>query len=228
MVVGSGMLAKAFLKYANDNSVIIFASGVSNSKETNEEKFKREKDKLLSLEGNGLLVYFSTCSIFDASSENTAYVRHKISIECEIKKKFNQYIIFRLPIVVGHTNNLNTFFNYFKNKILSGDVIEIKKLASRHLIDIDDVVRIVSFIVDIKKTTCGQISEEINIGFNNEAMVFDIINMMLKITGRSNTIIETNEGSKYSYDKSIFLKYIKDADFVIQDDYNYNVLKKYL
>ncbi len=33
MIVGSGMVAKAFEDYARNESILIFASGVSNSKE---------------------------------------------------------------------------------------------------------------------------------------------------------------------------------------------------
>ena len=43
MVVGTGLLAKAFLEYENDDNIIVFASGVSNSKEISREEFDREK-----------------------------------------------------------------------------------------------------------------------------------------------------------------------------------------
>ena len=49
MIVGNGLIAKSFLKkYGKDNNIIIFASGVSNSKETNPDNFKREEDLLVS------------------------------------------------------------------------------------------------------------------------------------------------------------------------------------
>ena len=66
MVIGNGLLAKSFSKYKDDDQVIIFASGVSNSKEVNPEAFMREMDLLRSITNkDALLVYFSTCSVYD-------------------------------------------------------------------------------------------------------------------------------------------------------------------
>ncbi|MEO7119531.1 MAG: hypothetical protein ABIY62_00460 [Ginsengibacter sp.] len=42
MVIGNGMIANRFISYKNNDDVIIFASGVSNSKDTIEENFLRE------------------------------------------------------------------------------------------------------------------------------------------------------------------------------------------
>ena len=41
MVVGNGMIANRFINYKNDEDTIIFASGVSNSKDTVEEQFSK-------------------------------------------------------------------------------------------------------------------------------------------------------------------------------------------
>lgn len=47
MIVGNGLVASAFLPYfAEDPEIMIFASGVSNSRETRKEEFVRE-EKLL-------------------------------------------------------------------------------------------------------------------------------------------------------------------------------------
>ena len=39
MVIGNGLIAGQFNKYRDNDNVIIFASGVSNSKETNSKLF---------------------------------------------------------------------------------------------------------------------------------------------------------------------------------------------
>ena len=41
MVVGNGMLAKAFEAYITNEKVVIYASGVSNSSENSDENFQR-------------------------------------------------------------------------------------------------------------------------------------------------------------------------------------------
>ena len=43
MIIGSGLLASEFSDLEENNSIVIFASGVSNSLETNNAKFNREE-----------------------------------------------------------------------------------------------------------------------------------------------------------------------------------------
>ena len=83
MVIGSGMMATSFADYVDDN-IVIFASGVSNSKEKNLEAYKREEKLLYSVIQKNLdktIVYFSTCSIYDDSVNSSEYVKHKILME---------------------------------------------------------------------------------------------------------------------------------------------------
>ena len=84
MVVGNGMIANRFMDYKDDDSIIIFASGVSNSKDTIEQNFLREfalLDKTIKSNADKVLVYFSTCSIEDEELQNAPYVIHKKNIE---------------------------------------------------------------------------------------------------------------------------------------------------
>ena len=96
------MIARAFAPVYSDNQdVVIFASGVSNSSETRQEAFEREK-ALLShwARGGHRLVYFSTCSVADPSQIRKPYVRHKLEME-SIVEGTGSYVIFRLPQIVG-------------------------------------------------------------------------------------------------------------------------------
>ena len=47
MVIGHGMIAKHFSKYIDDENLLVFASGVSNSSTTKEADYTREQDLLL-------------------------------------------------------------------------------------------------------------------------------------------------------------------------------------
>ena len=42
MIYGNGLIAKSFIKYKKNSKFIFFASGVSNSQETNKFKYTRE------------------------------------------------------------------------------------------------------------------------------------------------------------------------------------------
>src|SRR5690606_38120158 len=114
-------------------NVIVFASGVSNSRETRRENFMRERTAVLSaLNLHRKLVYFSTCSIDDPSASHIShYVRHKIEMESLIRKS-NSYLICRLPQVVGKSDNLNTLINYLFHCINTGAHFEVWKNATRN------------------------------------------------------------------------------------------------
>jgi len=130
MVIGNGLLANAFKKYINNDNIIIFASGVSNSKEINETEFKRELEllkKILTISKGKKIIYFSTCSISYISLTDSKYINHKNNIEDFIKLNFDYYLILRLPNIVSNNKNLNTSFNFFKNKLINNELIFCEK-----------------------------------------------------------------------------------------------------
>src|SRR5437868_6944217 len=106
MIIGNGLIARTLSDYKNDDSIIIFASGVSNSGEIKKEEYEREK-KLLNQQKNKnkLLVYFSTCSVFDPSLSDSHYIIHKKEIESILENNFENYLLIRLPILIGKTSN---------------------------------------------------------------------------------------------------------------------------
>ena len=117
MVIGKGMMARAFSLYRSNNNVVVFASGVSNSRESSRKAFFRERNLLrecIATNGNKIIVYFSTWSIYDRMLKETPYVQHKIKMEKIIQRHAGTYLILRLPQVVGKTNN-RTLINYFYN-----------------------------------------------------------------------------------------------------------------
>lgn len=228
MIIGNGMLANAFKQYVNDDNIIIFASGVSNSKEINEEAFKREENLLKSLDRNKLLVYFGTCSINDPTVQKSPYVSHKRIMESVAKYHFEKSIVFRLPIVVGNTKNNNTFFNHFKEKIKNGAEIEVDLLASRYLIDVEDLSIILTKIIDQYKESNEVGQKQIAVAFDNKTMVTDIVNMMMEILGKKSIVKLTHTGCDYQFDKKYFSDYLKSINYQLPENYTYNLLKKYL
>lgn len=150
MVIGNGMIAKKFSRFAADAGRLVFASGVSNSSNTNEAEFKREADLLLqemSHSPDATLIYFSTCSIYDPSLQQSAYVLHKIQMEELIKAIAKTHIIFRVSNPVGFTGNVHTLLNYFIENILGKTHFNVWQYASRNLIDLDDMFRICQAIM---------------------------------------------------------------------------------
>ena len=120
MIIGSGLIAKAFHKYKNNTDVLIFASGVSNSKSCSISDCNREEQlarKILNGNNNQpLVVYFSSCSLSSTRLKNDTYHKHKKKMEGLFKVLSDRRIIFRLPNVVGNNANPDTLFYYLVNK----------------------------------------------------------------------------------------------------------------
>ncbi len=156
MVIGNGMIAKAFGSYASQDDIVIFASGVSNSLNAPEAAFKREKKLItnsLKTSKGKLFVYFSTGSIYDKSQQDSAYVKHKLNIEKYIAANHAPYLIFRLTNPVGHTTNTNTVVNYFIKNITTKHKFDVWQNASRNIIDLDDMYLLCNEIIRQKLFT---------------------------------------------------------------------------
>lgn len=142
MILGRGLIATAFKNSVFDSPLyVVFASGVSNSSESDPKAYAREMALLdSSIAKNTTILYFSTTSIFDPTKQDTPYIQHKISIEKEIRERADSYMIIRLPILVGHTPNPNTLINFMVSAIREQRPVEVHAKACRHLLDIDDLV----------------------------------------------------------------------------------------
>src|SRR5882672_4521886 len=155
MVVGSGMMAQAFSAYAKNPRIVIFASGVSDSLETDSRAFSREQSLLAEVRNansRALLVYFSTCSIEDAERRNTPYVKHKLAMESYLAKFPGQWLVFRLPLVIGHGHRGATFAQFLYRKISRGESFEVWANATRYPIDVDDVLAVAREFIEHRQS----------------------------------------------------------------------------
>ena len=224
MVIGNGLIANAFESYKTREDTIIFASGVSNSSiPESDSSFERENN-LLDLylsQSEKKLIYFSTCSIFDGS-KITPYINHKIEIEEKIKKNSENFLIFRLPIVIGISENKNTFFNSIAKRIIEDGDISIYRNASRYIIDVDDLSNILPSFIDGKDSR-----KEINVCFENRESVENLVYMIERNLGKTSkkTFVETNQN--IPIDNSHFLGGLKSIGYSFDESYNEKVIKKY-
>ena len=187
MIIGSGFIAKNFKKkiiLIKKYRIAIYASGVSNSKSINKNNFLRERRNIISYKNkiNSLIfIYISTCSIFDPSRKNTAYVKHKLNMENVVKKNFNKFVIIRFPEVVGFNSNKNNLINFFYQKIINNNKFMLWVNSRRNIIDIDDAVKLcLNFIKKIKKYK--KVKLEINIANTMYVSVLSIVNIIEKLT----------------------------------------------
>jgi dTDP-4-dehydrorhamnose reductase len=195
MIIGNGFIASAF-KNANldNNNLLIFASGVSNSLSSDSDSgFAREK-KLIESYSNTkkTFIYFSTSSIFDKSRESSPYIRFKLMIEKFIQNNFDNYVIYRLPIIAGKSNNPHTLLNYIFNSIKESSEIKVELFASRYIVDIDDVVSIVNLTAPALK------QQKFNLNFDNKIKITDLISIFEDVLGKKAIIKKVRRGSSYN------------------------------
>lgn len=210
MVIGNGLLAQTFNSYKDDDEILIFASGVSNSTETDSFQFKREFEllkKTIEEYPNHKLVYFSTVSIEDSSVNNRPYVQHKMMLEDYIQQHTKTYLVFRISNVVGVKGNEHTILNYLVNAVKNELQIDLWKNAERNLIDADDLAFIVKS--QLAKTIENKI---VNVGVQKSLLVIDIVNQIEKYLNKKAIINLIDEGMGIEIDVSIIAEELKSIE----------------
>ncbi len=225
MIVGNGMLAQAFEKYEHTNHVIIFASGVSNSREIDDSAFEREKSLLLysmNLYPDTTFVYFSTCSIMDPSMTDSRYVLHKLEMENIIQQHHEKFYIFRLPQVVGKTKS-PTIIHFLYDKITAGESFDIWANSTRNLIDVQDIVKIVDFILSYHLYN----NEIINIASPYSVRVQEIVHIIENITQQEARYQLLQKGASYTIDISKIIPLLSSAEVCFDKNYIKNIISTY-
>ena len=184
-VIGSGFIAKKFkkyLKFIKKNNVIIYAAGISNSLERNKRNLDKEINKLKKFLDNNKkkIIYISTYSVNDNSRINKPYVRNKIKIEKIIQKISKEYLIIRLPEIIGRNKNPRTLTNFFYNNIIANRKFIVHKNVQRNLLDIDDAIKKCIKIIKANKNK----NEKINILNKNFYTPLQIVKNFEKILSK--------------------------------------------
>ena len=227
MIIGSGLLARAFSPVYDKNGVAcIYAAGVSNSGCVDEYEFDRERRRLTealdSLPVNAVFVYFSTCSIYDSDMEKTAYVRHKLAME-ELVSNSTQYLIFRLPQVVGRTPNPHTLLNYLYARITRSERLHIWKNARRNVIDVDDVVLISDVFIqdpDVRNIA-------LNIANPKSYSIAEIVDAFESVLNKKAICEFESKGNEYSIDVHQMQSILDKSGVEFDGHYLEKIINKY-
>ena len=226
MIIGNGLIAVRFEKYSDNENFIIFASGVSNSKNTDPAAYERERNLLLATmlqHTTKTLVYFSTCSINDPEEKDSMYVLHKKSLEELIQKTQANYHIFRVSNLVGKTSNQNTILNFFIQHINNGDHFNLWTGAVRNLIDVDDMYAIADHILT-KSLFRNSI---INIANPESYKVTAIVNAIESTSKLKANCTLIQKGEIFNIDTSLITPIINKLHLSFGKDYLFNLLSKY-
>jgi nucleoside-diphosphate-sugar epimerase len=142
-------------------------------------------------------------------------------MESYIENNSTNFLILRLPNVVGNTKNKKQLLPFIYNSLLNNDIIQVKNGTYRDLIDVDDLPKIVNFLINEK------INGKLNITLDNKIKVIDIVNYLIKINKINDYKIELlNDNESILYDNHIS-KYYNDLNIENLNTNPYQIIKKY-
>lgn len=220
------MIANRFFNYNNDVDRIIFASGVSNSKDKVDKNFRREfelLEKTIRDHPAKTLVYFSTCSVEDKELQDAPYVIHKKEVEKFIQQHSEKYCLLRISNLAGVSNNPYTLLNYFIFNILQSNSLTVWKNAYRNIIGIDDMYAIANIILQQKIF----LNKTINIANPENYSVPFIISNIEKHLQKKVICNKVEKGDNYDIDITPIKPIIKKLGIHFNEDYLASLLKKY-
>jgi nucleoside-diphosphate-sugar epimerase len=209
MLIGKGMIANIFSSYKNDDNILIFASGVSNSNEKNKQEFLREKNLIntyLEQYPDMLFIYFSSCSLEDNELKNTHYHLHKKDMEVLIINHAKNYLIFRLPNIIGYSGNENNIINFFFNTIINYQEFTVWENATRNIVDIDDMYKVIKYTIENGIFN----NKVINIAYNNNIKIIDLVNIIEEILDKKANYKKIDKGFDMKIDNSLIQPILKN------------------
>ncbi|MBX9597987.1 MAG: NAD-dependent epimerase/dehydratase family protein [Burkholderiales bacterium] len=228
MLIGNGMMARQFAKYQYNNDILIFASGVSNSKETRDSEFERELNLLqrtIAHNSEKHFVYFGTSSMYDPMAKHSPYVLHKLDMERYVVENCKSYNIFRISQVIGRANN-PTLVNFIIENIINDREFDVWERATRNLIALNDVFLIVNYIL-VNKLLSHKI---INIANKENISIINFIRIVEQVIGKKAKIRVSHKG--YPFDKIDIAEInsvVKELHIHFDDDsYYFNAVKQIL
>ena len=224
MIVGNGLIASLFTECDQEN-IIFFASGVSNSLETKKEEFLREENlikKTIIENPNKVFIYFSTCSIYDSSKAESQYVLHKLKMEQIIIQLCPQYLILRLSNAVGNGGNPNLLMNYLVRSVKNNEIINVHTKATRNLIDVEDIKNITNQLIDKR-----YFNKIINIAYPENYTIIEILEIMEKFYQTKLYLNLVKSGSGYGIDTHDVESYFIQHALTNKETYLHKILEKY-
>ena len=204
----------------------MFSSGVSNSQETSQESFQRERELLqghLRQPRANHLIYISTCSVNNPLQDSSPYTLHKKEMENLTLSEPNTSIV-RLPNVVGPSGNKRNLVNYFVDAVVSGEKIFVQKLAKRYLLGVDEMTALIGAYIS-QGPENGAIVE---FAPPFSTPVTELVRQIEQILGSEGNVEIVGGGSSYLVDFKDTSRYSKSAGVEFPEDYTNSILKKWV
>lgn len=226
MVIGKGVIANRFIDFSFKLKYLIFAGSVNDSSIQDEKEILEEEravsDALEKYPSN-TFVYFSSCSVVDQSVAATPYVKHKVRMEKLIQESAKDFLIIRLPQVLGINDAKSSLVNYFVEAIFNKKRFDIWQNASRYIIDIDDVHEIVSEI--LRRSIL--LNKIINVASTKQTSVLKLVETIEDFAGVSANYKLVDKGVNYDVDVSEIEPILNTLNIDFGEMYIRNSIIKY-
>ncbi len=229
-IIGKGFIAKNLSKISKEiiqSKIIIYAAGISNSNTESKKDLIREINsfnKFSKINKRKKMLFISTADVTNNLKNRSKYVKNKIKIEKSIKKNFKNFIIVRIPQIIGKSKNKNTLINFFYNKIKSRKTIKLLLNVDRNLLDIDDIIKMIKVIIMNNKINKKVITLS-NKYFIQPIDIIKIFEKTLKIKAKYNFKKTKKQNWNLHFKKNI--KYFSNAKIKFDKYYFSKTIKKY-
>ncbi|WP_312760835.1 NAD-dependent epimerase/dehydratase family protein [Epilithonimonas sp.] len=224
MIFGRGLIASLFRDMDQEN-IILFASGVSNSLEDNPQEFLREENlikKTMEENPDKLFIYFSTCSIYDSSKTGSDYVFHKLKMEQLIKNSCRKYLILRVSNAVGNGGNPNLLMNYLIRSVKNNDTINVHTKATRNLIDAEDIKNITFQLIEK-----SELNKIVNVAYVQNYTIIEILEIIERFYNTNIYLNLIKSGSGYDINIPDVEDYFRINNLNNKESYLCRILEKY-
>lgn len=224
MIIGNGLIAQLFTEQDRED-VVFFASGVSNSLETEPTAFLREETllrKTLQENSGKIFIYFSTCSIYDCSKKESPYVNHKLRMEQIVGELSEKFLILRASNAVGKGGNPNLLMNYLIRSVEHQSPISVHTLATRNLIDAEDVKSITLKLIDEEKY-----NRTVNVAYLENFSTLEILKILEKHLRKKPITVPVENGQSYAISIPEIQSYFEEKRLNNKEMYLKKIIEKY-
>ncbi len=226
MVVGSGAIANRFLDYALQSRYLLFAGNVHNSAIDDEQQIAAEENTVkhaLANHADVIFVYFSSCSVVECPTSPTPYQAHKLRMEHLVKGTATQFLILRIPQLMALADEANSLLPFLVSAVSESRHFDVWKNATRNLIDIDDVYRIVHTMLS---NECA-LNRVVNVASSQQTRVLDLVQIIERYLGKAASYRLVEKGDANEIDSSDIAHISTALEIDFGQNYVPNAIDKY-
>lgn len=223
MVLGKGSIAERFIEYSQNDQFVIFASDHTSSDAQLLDLEQQLVLKTINENRDRFFVYFSSTVVYDEAEKNSTYALARLKVEKAIEEHSKNYLIIRVPLVVGRSAEDQTLLNHFVSSVLKNQSLEIWENAYRNVIDVDDLFFIADEILREQKFR----NETINIGNTENVSVREILKCVERFLDKKSQNTTISKGSSYEIDLEKIKPLIFELGINFGPDYIDRLLVKY-